>query len=53
MLIGKHRENFNRGEQVQFAIIEGERGFLIGGIGLNINKAYENAEIGYWIAKPY
>jgi RimJ/RimL family protein N-acetyltransferase len=39
---------------VQFAITHREKGFLIGGIGLNnINKEHENAELGYWIGKPY
>ena len=51
--INKHQENYDRGEQVQFAIVNGKRGFFIGGIGLNINKEYESTEIGYWIAKPY
>ncbi|MFC1943063.1 GNAT family N-acetyltransferase [Chloroflexota bacterium] len=51
--ISKHHESFDKGERVEFAIVHGEKGFLIGGIGLNVNKEYENAEIGYWIAKPY
>ncbi len=51
--ISKHQESFDKGERVEFAIVDGEKRFLIGGIGLNINKEYEHAEIGYWIAKPY
>jgi len=51
--IGTHQEAFDKGERVEFAIVHGEHGFLIGGIGLGINKEYESAEIGYWIAKPY
>ena len=51
--ISKHQEHFERGESVQFAISHREQGFFMGGIGLNINKEYEHAEIGYWIGKPY
>ena len=51
--ISGHQENFDRGVDIQFAIIDREQGFLIGGIGININKEFENAEIGYWIAKRY
>lgn len=51
--IGTHQEAFDKGERVAFAIVHGEQGFLIGGIGLGINKEYERAELGYWIGKPY
>ena len=52
--ISGHRENFDRGVDIQFAIADREQGFLIGGIGItDINKEFESAEIGYWIAKPY
>jgi|TARA_B100000315_G_scaffold242448_1_gene264633 RimJ/RimL family protein N-acetyltransferase len=51
--IGTHQGAFDKGERVQFAIVDGEKELPIGGIGLNINKEYENAEIGYWIGKPY
>ena len=51
--IGTHQEAFDKGERVEFAIVHGEQGFLIGGIGLGINKEYESAELGYWIGKPY
>ena len=52
--IGKHQERFDKGKAIDFAIVDGSKGFLIGGIGItNINKEFENAEIGYWIALPY
>jgi len=52
--ISRRQESFERGTSVQFAITHREKGFLIGGIGLNnINKEHENAGLGYWIGKPY
>ena len=51
--IGRHQERFDKGEGVSFAITHREEGSFIGGIGLDINKEHENAELGYWIGKPY
>ena len=51
--IGKHQERFDKGEGVSFAITHREEGFFIGGMGLHINKEHENAELGYWVGKPY
>jgi ribosomal-protein-alanine N-acetyltransferase len=51
--IGRHQERFDKGEGVNFAITHREEGFFIGGIGLGINKEHENAELGYWVGKPY
>ncbi len=51
--IGKHQEQFDKGELVNFAITHGRRHYLIGSIGLTINKRFEHAELGYWIAKEY
>jgi RimJ/RimL family protein N-acetyltransferase len=51
--IGTHREEFEQGKLVNFAITDRKQGYLIGAIGLTINKEYENAELGYWIGKPY
>ena len=52
--ISKHQESFDKGEGVQFAIVDGEKGFLIGGIGLGIAyKQDESMELGYWVGKPY
>jgi len=52
--IGKHQENFEKEVDIHFAIVDGKEGFLIGGIGIiNINKEYDNAEIGYWIGLPF
>jgi RimJ/RimL family protein N-acetyltransferase len=51
--IGTHREEFEQGKAVNFAITERKAGYLIGATGLTINKEHENAELGYWIGKPY
>ena len=51
--IGTHQERFDRGELVNFAVTHREQGFLIGTIGLVINKQDESAEMGYWVGKPY
>ncbi len=50
--IGKRTEQYEEGKSIQFAITNKENGSLIGGIGMNINMAHKNAEVGYWIAKP-
>lgn len=47
-------EEFKRGEQLNFAIVERSRGELIGVCGLlRINRENESAELGYWIGRPY
>ncbi|MBN1643314.1 MAG: GNAT family N-acetyltransferase [Dehalococcoidales bacterium] len=52
--ISKSESIFEEGKSVHFAITQREQEYLIGGIGLNnINHIYENAEMGYWIGKPY
>jgi ribosomal-protein-alanine N-acetyltransferase len=51
--IGTHQERFDKGELVNFAIVNGKQGFLVGAISLVINKQNESAELGYWIGKPY
>ena len=51
--ISTHHEKFERGELVNFAIVLRNDDVLIGAIGLVINQQHENAELGYWIGKPY
>jgi ribosomal-protein-alanine N-acetyltransferase len=51
--ISTHQEKFERGELVNFAIVLRNDDMLIGAIGLVINQQHENAELGYWIGKPY
>ena len=51
--IGTHKEAFENGHAVRFAITLGDSGELLGAIGLEITAAHERAEIGYWIGKPH
>ncbi len=52
--ISTHQQQFQDGELVNFAIVRQRDGVLIGAIGLMaINRQHENAELGYWIGKPY
>ncbi|MEN6451824.1 MAG: GNAT family N-acetyltransferase [Thermoguttaceae bacterium] len=55
--ISNHRDWFERGEQVVFAVTLKQpgdgRGLLVGAIGLRINREDQRAELGYWIGRPY
>lgn len=51
--IGTHKEAFENGQAVRFAITLRDSGKLLGAIGLEITAAHERAEIGYWIGKPH
>ena len=51
--INSQQGSFERGEIINFAITHGKEGYLIGSIGLVIDKENEKAELGYWIGKPY
>ncbi len=53
MWIGTHRESFNEGKGVTYAIVNKDSKELIGAIGLMINLVHEKAELGYWIGLPY
>jgi len=51
--INTHPKQFKRGEAVIFAIVLRKDNLLIGAISLSINQQHENAELGYWVGKPY
>jgi ribosomal-protein-alanine N-acetyltransferase len=51
--IGTHKEKFEKGELANFAVILKDPDQLIGAIGLVINKRFNRAELGYWIAKDH
>lgn len=51
--IGTHEGKFKKGELANFAVILKETDQLIGAIGLVINKRFNRAELGYWIARNY
>ncbi len=51
--IATHRDAFNNGQAVRFAITLRDGGRLVGAIGLEITAAHERAELGYWIGTPH
>lgn len=51
--IGTHQERFDKGELVNFAITHRQQEYLIGAMGLVIERRFDRAEIGYWIGKPH
>lgn len=51
--IGAHQEAFEQGTGVTFAITTRGDGRLIGAISLMGIRAGHQAELGYWIGKPY
>jgi RimJ/RimL family protein N-acetyltransferase len=50
--LSKREENYENTGSPQFAITHKD-GYLIGGIGIRLNKEHENAELGYWVGKSY
>jgi RimJ/RimL family protein N-acetyltransferase len=50
--ISQREEKYEATGSPQFAVTHKD-GYFIGGIGLDVNKEHENAELGYWIGKPY
>lgn len=51
--IATHREHYEHGTFVTFAIVLRTRRVLIGAIGLEIDSQHRRAELGYWIGTPY
>lgn len=51
--INSHRENYNQGRLVTFAITRRADEALLGAISLSPNSDHERAELGYWMGKPY
>ncbi len=51
--LSSHLEEYQAGKTIRWAVTHGEKGYLIGGISLFLNRAFESAELGYWIGKPY
>jgi ribosomal-protein-alanine N-acetyltransferase len=47
------QDGFEKGEQVNFAITSRDGGFLIGSIGLFMERQHQRANLGYWVGKPY
>lgn len=51
--IGTHQEAFDKGIGVCFAIVEKQQNALVGSISLMKISAGHQAELGYWIGKPF
>lgn len=51
--ISTHEPLYNENKLVNFAIVLYASNILIGTIGLQIRKQISEAELGYWIGKPY
>lgn len=51
--IATHEAEYADGRQVVFAITRAETGTLMGSIGLTLNFDHRQAELGYWIGRPY
>jgi [ribosomal protein S5]-alanine N-acetyltransferase len=51
--IWTQRACFLSGESVTFAVTLADGGTLIGSIGLELERRWDRAELGYWIGKPF
>jgi RimJ/RimL family protein N-acetyltransferase len=51
--IKAHPKAFEEGISINFAVVLRKDEKLCGAIGLGIDKKNSNAELGYWIGKPY
>lgn len=51
--IRSHRVWWEAGEMVSYAVTLAEGGELIGTTGLVLNTPHRNAELGYWLGRPY
>jgi [ribosomal protein S5]-alanine N-acetyltransferase len=51
--IRTHHPAFEAGERLTFAVVLREEGTLVGSVTAHLNSRDENAEVGYWIGKPY
>jgi RimJ/RimL family protein N-acetyltransferase len=47
------RPAYEAGERTTWAVALREKGTLIGSITLHLHPLHDNAELGYWIGKPY
>jgi RimJ/RimL family protein N-acetyltransferase len=51
--IATHHPAYEAGERVSWAVTLREEGALVGSITLHLHPPHDNAELGYWIGKPY
>jgi RimJ/RimL family protein N-acetyltransferase len=48
-----HAGQYAAGTLANFAVVSRSEGWLVGAIGLMIERAHARAELGYWIGEPY
>ena len=51
--LSAHQQEYEKRETIRWAICLRPAGTLVGGISLFLNDAFQSAELGYWIGKPY
>jgi ribosomal-protein-alanine N-acetyltransferase len=51
--IETHIDNFNEDRSLTLAVVHKDEKYLIGSIGIGINKKFNHGELGYWIGKKY
>jgi RimJ/RimL family protein N-acetyltransferase len=51
--IATHRPAYEAGERVDWAVVLRGEGALVGSISLRLHPLHDNAELGYWIGRPY
>jgi [ribosomal protein S5]-alanine N-acetyltransferase len=51
--ITKHRQRFEAGAEVNFAVVLSGKGCLAGAISLSIFSCHSRAELGYWIGRHF
>ncbi|MCK6619092.1 MAG: GNAT family N-acetyltransferase [Calditrichaceae bacterium] len=51
--ISTHREKFEQGQEIIFALELRSDRTLVGAIDLRLKTAHDRAEIGYWVGKPH
>ena len=51
--IATHRPAYEAGKRVSWVVTLREEGSLVGSITLHLHPLHDNAELGYWIGKPY
>ena len=47
------RPAYEAGERMTWAVALREKGTLVGSITLHLHPLHDNAELGYWIGRPY
>ncbi|HEX5725958.1 MAG TPA: GNAT family N-acetyltransferase, partial [Longimicrobiaceae bacterium] len=51
--ISRHPGDFERGEGAVFAVTLRDGGELAGAVGFTVARVHRQAELGYWIGRPY